>query len=226
MKNLQKIIAVVLVCLTINAMGIFGGCGKSEVTSTPPEEPAHVHHYISKDIPSTCTEKGYTEYTCECGDSYHENEKELLPHTGRYQCSMCKMDFGEEFKKIIQEHGTNGEFTNNTSDYTQKTYSNDTFECVMVLTSSVVDSVYSLYLAYSSFDEKWIWLLDWGTKAATGEFSALSSASISVPVTSSSFKGSVTDMVKDMISVMVYNTNVRLKTLNAGFTMENLGLKF
>ena len=49
MKNLQKIIAVVLVCLTINAMGIFGGCGKSEVTSTPPEEPAHVHHYISKD---------------------------------------------------------------------------------------------------------------------------------------------------------------------------------
>ena len=36
----------------------------------------------------------------------------------------------------------------------------------------------------------------------------------------------VASLMKEIFSTMVYNANVKLKEYNAGFTMENLGLKF
>ncbi len=46
-----------------------------DVSSAPdvsePDEPvAHIHSYTAKVKAATCTAEGYTEYTCECGDSY------------------------------------------------------------------------------------------------------------------------------------------------------------
>ena len=40
----------------------------------------HVHHYEEKDFPATCTEGGYTLHTCTCGESYRDNETNLLAH--------------------------------------------------------------------------------------------------------------------------------------------------
>ena len=34
----------------------------------------HEHQYTEKKVDATCTEKGYTEHTCECGDKYTDNE--------------------------------------------------------------------------------------------------------------------------------------------------------
>jgi len=50
--------------------------------TTAPQEtvPTHIHSYTSKVTPPTCTEKGYTTYTCECGDSYTGDEVVKLPH--------------------------------------------------------------------------------------------------------------------------------------------------
>lgn len=222
MKKLQKIIAIGLTCLTLGSIVSMVGCGDNES-----EE--HTHEYVETDIPSTCTTKGYTEYKCSCGDSYTENEKDLLAHTGRYQCSMCQMDFGEAFKNITQQYGTNGVFTNLASNYTQQTYSNDNFECIMVFDTSVDTSPWSGYigyLSYSSFDKKWTWMLEWDSNTAMGEFESLSSASTTVPCSYSTFNSSVASLMKSIFSTMVYNANVKLKAYNAGFTMENLGLKF
>lgn len=136
------------------------------------------------------------------------------------------MDFGEKFKAIIAEYGTNGIFTNVDSNYTQQTYSNDTYEFVMSFESAVANSSYSSYLGYSSFEKKWTWVLIWGSKQPMGEFETLSSTSTSVPCRYSTFNTSVASLMKSIISTMVYNANQKLKLYDAEFTMENLGLKF
>lgn len=40
----------------------------------------HQHHYTAVVTPPTCTEKGYTTYTCECGDTYIADETAALGH--------------------------------------------------------------------------------------------------------------------------------------------------
>ena len=44
------------------------------------EKETHKHTYTSKVVAPTCTEKGYTLYTCACGHSYKSAEKEALGH--------------------------------------------------------------------------------------------------------------------------------------------------
>ena len=54
-------------------------CGEKKTEVIPAL--THEHEYISIVIDPTCTEGGYTLYTCSCGDSYRENEKEALGHS-------------------------------------------------------------------------------------------------------------------------------------------------
>ena len=44
------------------------------------ETTSHVHNYSSKNYDATCTEDGYIEYTCACGDSYIEDRIAALGH--------------------------------------------------------------------------------------------------------------------------------------------------
>ncbi|MCM1514683.1 MAG: leucine-rich repeat protein, partial [Anaeroplasma bactoclasticum] len=53
-------------------------CGK--------EEP-HTHSYTSSVIAPSCTEEGYTLYTCSCGDTYKDNYTEKVDH--HYQNGSC-----------------------------------------------------------------------------------------------------------------------------------------
>lgn len=43
-------------------------------------EPPHQHSYTSTVIAPTCNDKGYTKYTCSCGDSYKDNYTAALGH--------------------------------------------------------------------------------------------------------------------------------------------------
>ena len=58
-----------------DAISNAGSIGQPE-----PEESIHVHSYIDNVVPPTCTEKGYTVYTCACGDSYQDNETDPTGH--------------------------------------------------------------------------------------------------------------------------------------------------
>ena len=40
----------------------------------------HHHHYATEVIDPTCTEDGYTEFTCRCGDSYKDEYTDALGH--------------------------------------------------------------------------------------------------------------------------------------------------
>ena len=49
----------------------------------------HIHTYKSTVTAPTCTEKGYTTYTCECGDSYVDAVSDPLNH--HYENNICSM---------------------------------------------------------------------------------------------------------------------------------------
>ena len=52
-------------------------CGAEDPNYVPP----HVHSYETVVTAPTCTEAGYTTYTCACGDSYKADETAALGHT-------------------------------------------------------------------------------------------------------------------------------------------------
>lgn len=75
---------------------------ESEV-HTPAEE--HRHDYTSKTVAASCTEKGFTTYTCSCGEQYNSDYVDALGHDytknvikptcendgySEYTCSRCK----------------------------------------------------------------------------------------------------------------------------------------
>ena len=43
----------------------------------------HPHSYTAVVTPPTCTEQGYTTYTCACGDSYVDNYVSATGHTAK-----------------------------------------------------------------------------------------------------------------------------------------------
>ena len=50
----------------------------------------HTHEYSKKVTKPTCTAKGYTTYTCECGDSYQNNYVNAKGHTySKGKCTAC-----------------------------------------------------------------------------------------------------------------------------------------
>ena len=72
----------------------------------------HKHQYEDRVSPTTCTEDGYTEHVCSCGDSYRDNvvaarhtinsvpEKSATcteeGHSVYYECTQCGKWFGDE----------------------------------------------------------------------------------------------------------------------------------
>lgn len=50
----------------------------TNVSSKLPE--AHEHAYTKKVVKATCTQDGYTKYTCKCGETYKDNETKKLGH--------------------------------------------------------------------------------------------------------------------------------------------------
>ena len=71
----------------IAVAGQYGVDFPDDICSTPGgvrifvEKPAHEHSYEAVVTAPTCTEGGYTTYTCSCGDSYVADETPALGHT-------------------------------------------------------------------------------------------------------------------------------------------------
>ena len=61
--------------------GICTVCKANDPNYKPMPRPVHTHRYTETVTAPTCTEKGYTTYTCSCGDSYVDNYVDALGHT-------------------------------------------------------------------------------------------------------------------------------------------------
>ncbi len=70
-------------CVTASAFTLFG-CDGGKESDTPDN---HEHSYVSAVTAATCTEGGYTTYTCECGDSYIAEETAAFGHTFDNDCT-------------------------------------------------------------------------------------------------------------------------------------------
>lgn len=109
---MKKLLTVLMgVCVAV----LFSAC---ENEGGVPEVPTHEHEYAQSVVAPSCTEKGYTKYTCACGDTYNSNEVDATGHTlgawveeipsncttngtkGHYTCSACEKDFDEEKVEI------------------------------------------------------------------------------------------------------------------------------
>lgn len=77
----------------------FSRYGTTEVYYSDIDSLSHIHDYAESVTDPTCTEKGYTTYSCECGETYIDDYVDALGHNyvDGY-CSRC----GEE-KPLISE---------------------------------------------------------------------------------------------------------------------------
>lgn len=105
-----------------------------------PTNPPHTHSYKSKIVEPTCTERGYTEYRCSCGDSYKDSYTDALGHSfteqnveptctgGGYTlltCSRCKTTVTTDATPALGHdyHDTVVEPTTSSQGYTEHTCS-------------------------------------------------------------------------------------------------------
>lgn len=66
---------------TDNAVPATGHNMVNGVCSVCGERETHTHDFVKKVVDPTCTEQGYTVYTCSCGESYTKNYVSALGHT-------------------------------------------------------------------------------------------------------------------------------------------------
>ena len=75
---------------TSNGMKLISDCIETELLSYYSENLSHSHSYETVVTSPTCTEKGYTTYTCTCGDSYVDNYVDATGHNFQNgACSVC-----------------------------------------------------------------------------------------------------------------------------------------
>ena len=103
LKKISKLMLIVCLLFTL------AGCEK------------HEHSYEDKVIEPTCTEQGYTEHTCSCGDTFKDTYTEVIEHKyGEWEvvkeatedeeglkekeCSVCGNKVSEKIEKLPHEH--------------------------------------------------------------------------------------------------------------------------
>ena len=91
------------------------------VSPVEPSEPEHEHAYSEAVTAATCTEDGFTTYSCECGDTYVGDRVEATGHswgewvtvtepteaatgTAERKCSACDAAESKVLDKIIPNH--------------------------------------------------------------------------------------------------------------------------
>lgn len=85
----KKLLSVILL-LTVAIVCLFG-CTASKKEDPDNADDKHVHDYVTTIVEPTCAEKGYTTYTCSCGNSY---DSDYVNATGMHDyvdgfCQYC-----------------------------------------------------------------------------------------------------------------------------------------
>ena len=78
--------------------------------TTTSSKPTHTHTYSKKVTSPTCTEKGYTTYTCLCGHTYNDNYTTPSHSYLNYVCSKCgNVDKSHSYEYLLEWLKQNGE---------------------------------------------------------------------------------------------------------------------
>ena len=107
----------------------------TEPVETQPVETEHVHNYTSVVTAPTCEDKGYTTYTCTCGDSYTADETKATGHSYKtttvapttsskgydlHECKVCGKSYKDNYtdKLSSSDNGNSGNGGSNTGSNT------------------------------------------------------------------------------------------------------------
>lgn len=71
--------------------------------STDSNKPSHTHSYSKVTTVPTCTEKGYTTYTCSCGDAYVGDYTDATHSFSQYLCDNCGIHDKEHTYEFLIE---------------------------------------------------------------------------------------------------------------------------
>ena len=84
-------------------------------TSSKPSTPTHTHSFSKTVTAATCTQKGYTTYTCSCGDTYKDDYINSSHSYSKYKCTKCgQLDKTHSYEILINWILENGK---NENDY-------------------------------------------------------------------------------------------------------------
>lgn len=151
---------------TTAGMKLISDCIEEELASYYTANPPHTHSYTPTVTPPTCTEQGYTTYTCECGDSYVSDYVDAAGHNlgdwfvvteatctddGEKQRKCNKCGYYEAEGVNANGHNYSAVTTNPTC--TEQGYTTYTCKCGDVYVSDYVDSLGHAYGEWQLDDE-------------------------------------------------------------------------
>ena len=73
-------------------------------STSKPSTPSHTHSYSKKVTAATCTKKGYTTYTCSCGDTYKDKYTNPSHTYSQYICTKCGIHDKEHTYEFLVEY--------------------------------------------------------------------------------------------------------------------------
>lgn len=115
---------------------------KTSATVSAKTEPAtkHVHQYTQTLTPATCTQKGFTTFVCECGDTYKDNFTNPSHSFKNGVCSACgETDDSQAYRTVANLVKENGSKSGGTYSY---------------CTYNTSDNVTSFYLCYTEATDR------------------------------------------------------------------------
>ena len=62
MQKIRKVVAITVALFNLISMSLFSACKNN----------THSHRYTTTTVEATCSQEGYIEYICECGNTYKE----------------------------------------------------------------------------------------------------------------------------------------------------------
>ncbi len=160
---MKKLVTLILSALACACMAIgFAACGGrgDNGQSSSSVQPEHVHNYLFTVIAPTCTEQGYTTYTCACGDSYVGDYVRAVGHNYTatvtkptctqqgytiYVCS-CGNQYVADYKNVAGHSFTNYVSDNNATYETDgtKTACCDNVGCSAIDIQTIANSMIEL----------------------------------------------------------------------------------
>lgn len=73
------------------------------------QKPVHSHSYSKKAMMATCTETGFTTYTCSCGDTYRDNYSNSSHDFYKFKYTNCgTIDKSHSYEYLIEWIKENG----------------------------------------------------------------------------------------------------------------------
>lgn len=210
------------------------------VTDDPP---AHTHSYVKSVTAPTCTEKGYTLFTCSCGDTYKNYWTDPTGHSYKnYVCTKCgEVDKARAYEYFVRYIKENGDVDGDETSLIF--YVDDVF--LSIFYDAVYDAAYvSVYLddGTEDMDNDLYTVIDLsgkgeytfasymgdGTCFGTGEiigasYSKDSPFSMSLYEGPSELKSEFTEVTRHMVNLALSFLSEFIKQYVPGITVKDLG---